>query len=231
MDSGGDDDGPLTPDLLADLQAGLLDDATAERLRQRIRDEPKAAHTSAGLDRVRRDLADLGADTSSAPDVPAAVTARIGAALHADRPAPKVHRLGLVIGLGAVLFAVVVGAVMLTRDPAPTWSSGPTAEKITVSRAPERMPLSNQQIVELLSRGPDFGPLADPQRRASCLSGLGYPADTTVLGAQPVDVDGTAGVLIALPADTPKAVLALVVDANCGPAHTGLLARTVVTRP
>jgi len=231
MDSGADDDGPLTPDVLADLQAGLLDDAAAARLRQRIRDEPQAAHMLAGLDRVRRELADLGADESSAPDVPAAVTARIGAALHADRPASKVHRLGLVIGLGAVLSAVVLGAVMLTRDPAPTWSSGPTAEKITVSRPPQRMPLSTPQIIELLSSGPDFGPLADPQRRASCLSGLGYPADTTVLGAQPVHVDGTAGVLIVLPADTPKAVLALVVDANCGPAHTGLLARTAVTRP
>src|SRR5215213_923745 len=219
MDSGAGDDGPLTPDLLADLQAGLLDDATAARLRQRIRAEPQAAHMLAGLDRVRRDLADLAADESSAPGVPPAVTARIGAALHADRPAPKIPRLGLVIGLGAILFAVVLGGVMLTRDPAPTWSSGPTAERITVSRAPQRMPLSNPQIIELLSSGPDFGALADPQRRASCLSGLGYSADTTVLGAEPVDVDGRASVLIVLPADTPKAVLALLVDAGCGPAH------------
>jgi hypothetical protein len=231
MDSGADGNGPLTPDVLADLQAGLLDDATAARLRQRIRDEPHAAHMLAGLDRVRVDLADLGADESSAPEVPAAVTARIGAALHADRPAAKIHRLGLFVGLGAVLVAVVVGAVMLSHDPPPTWSSGPTAEKITVSRAPQRMPLSSPQIIELLSSGPDYGPLADPQRRASCLSGLGYSADTTVLGAQPVDVDGRTGVLIVLPADTPQTVLALVVDADCSSAHTGLLAHTVVTRP
>jgi hypothetical protein len=231
MGSGADDDGPITPALLADLQAGLLDDATAARLRQRIRSEPQAAHMLDGLDRVRHDLADLGSDESSAPDVPAAVTARIGTALHTVRPAPKLHRLGLVTGLSAVLFAVVVGGVMLTRDPGPTWSTAPTAEKITVSRAPQRMPLSDAQILELLASSPDYGPLADPQRRASCLSGLGYPADTTVLGARPVDVDGTAGLLILLPADTPRAVLALVVEPNCSSAHTGLVAHTAVTRP
>jgi hypothetical protein len=231
MGSGADGGGPITPDLLADLQAGLLDDATAARLRQRIRAEPQAAHMLAGLDRVRRDLADLGSDESSAPDVPAAVTARIGTALHAARPTAKLHRLGLIAGLCAVLFAVVVGGVMLVRDPGPTWSAGPTAEKITVSRAPQHMPLSDSQILELLSSSPNYGPLADPQRRASCLSGLGYSADTTVLGARPIDVDGRAGVLILLPADTPKAVLALVVEPNCSSAHTGLLAHTAVTRP
>ncbi|MGX9788777.1 hypothetical protein [Mycobacterium sp. MMS18-G62] len=231
MDSDAVDDGPITPDLLADLQAGLLDDAAAARLRQRIRSEPQAAHTMAALDQVRRDLADLGADEASAPDVPAAVSARIGTALHAASPTPKFHRLALAIGLIAVLLAVVVGAVMLTRGPGPARSAGPTAEKITVSRTPAPMPLSDPQIIQLLSSNPDYGSLADPQRRAACVSSLGYPADTTVLGAQPVDVGGKAGVLILLPADTPKTVLALVVDANCSPAHTGLLAHTVVTRP
>lgn len=231
MDSGAD--GPLTPDLLADLQAGLLDDATAARLRQRIRSEPEAAHTMAALDRVRRDLADLGADEASAPDAPAAVTARVATALHAARPTPRLRRLGLVTGLGAALVAAAVGGVMLTRDPDPalTRSPGPTAEKITVSRSPQQMPLSDPQIIELLAETPDYGPLAEPQRRASCLSGLGFSADTTVLGARPVDVDGRAGVLIALPADTPKSVLAFVVEPNCNSAHTGLLAHTTVTRP
>jgi hypothetical protein len=231
MDGSAGEGGALTPELLADLQAGLLDDTTASRLRQRIRVEPEAAQTLAALDRVRRDLADLGADEASAPDVPAAVTVRIGTALHAARPTPKLHRIGLVIGIAAVLLAVVVGAAMLVRDSAPTRSAGPTAEKITVSRPPQPMPLSDPQIIALLSRSPDFGPLADPQQRGSCLSGLGYAATTRVLGAQPVDVDGRPGVLMLLPADTLKTVLALVVEPNCSSAHTALLAHTVVTRP
>jgi hypothetical protein len=126
---------------------------------------------------------------------------------------------------------VVVGALMLVHDPAPTRSAGPTAESITVSRPAVQLPLSDPQIVGLLSRSPDYGPLADPERRASCLSGLGYSAATAVLGAQPVDMHGRPGVLMVLPADTPKTVLVLVVEPGCNSAHTGLLANTLVTRP
>jgi len=45
---------PITPELLADLQAGLLDDATAVELRQRVRTDTDAAEMLAALDRVRR---------------------------------------------------------------------------------------------------------------------------------------------------------------------------------
>jgi hypothetical protein len=34
-----------------------------------------------------------------------------------------------------------------------------------------------------------------------------------------------------LPADTPRTVLALIVEPDCNSAHTGLLASTVVSRP
>jgi hypothetical protein len=201
-------------------------------------DEPDPA----AIDRVRRDLAALGTDEASAPEVPAAVTARVGAALRAARPpahavraaVPRMRRLqivGLVIGLGAAAVAAVIGGVMLIRDPAPTRSTGLTAESITVARPTSDIPLTDPEIVGLLSQDPDFGPLADPQRRASCLTGLGYPGATQVLGARPVDMHGRPGVLMLLPGDTPKAVVALVVEPNCSSAHTGLLADTVVTRP
>jgi hypothetical protein len=203
------------------------------------------------LERVRRALVHLGSDEASAPDVPAAMTARVGAALQAapphrvDRfhPGPATHALGrsvprlrrlqvwgLIIGLSAAVAGVVVGGAMLMRSE-PTKSAGPTAESITVSRPPPDIPLSDPQIVGLLSRSPDYGPLADPQRRASCLNGLGYAAATKVLGARPVDMYGRPGVLMLLPGETPKTVVALVVEPNCSSAHTGLLANTVVTRP
>jgi len=199
-------------------------------------DEPDPA----AIDRVRRDLAHLGSDEASAPDVPAAVTARIGVSLrrpaaHAVRAVvPRLRRLqvvGLVVGLGAAAVAAVIGGAMLIRDPAPTRSTGPTAESITVSRPTREIPLTDPQLLGLLSTSPDFGPLADPQRRASCLVGLGYPGATNVLGARPVDMHGRPAVLLLLPGDTPKAVAALVVEPNCSSAHTGLLADTVVTRP
>lgn len=236
---------PITPELLADLQAGLLDDSAAAALRQRIRTHPDAAEMLTALDRVRRGLADLGTDAASAPAVPAQVTARVSAALqaapphrpndgpaHSVRHTPRWQLVSLVAGVGATAVGVVIGAMMLTREPAPTWSAGPTAERITVSRTAARdLPLSDPQIVGLLSESPDYGPLADPQRRASCLSGLGYSAATTVLGARPVDMHGRPAVVMLLPADTPRTVLVVVVEPGCNSAHTGLLANTLVTRP
>ncbi|MBW8710989.1 MAG: hypothetical protein JF631_08025, partial [Mycobacterium sp.] len=143
----GHDPEPLTPELLADLQAGLLDDVTAAALRQRVRADPQAADMLASLDRVRRDLADLGIDEASAPDVSADVTARVGAALQAEpapqspggpahslRHTPRWQLVALVAGVAAVVVGVVVGGTMLVRDQAPTRSAGPTAQKITVSR-------------------------------------------------------------------------------------------------
>ena len=192
--------------------------------------------TPAALDQVRRDLAELGTDAASAPDVPAEVTARIGAALreqrspaHSVRHTPRWQLIALAAGVGAAAVGAVIGGLMLARDPAPTWSMGPTAE--TITRQATELPLSNPQIVGLLSQRPDYGPLADPRQRASCLSGLGFPATTAVLGAQPVDMNGRSAVLIVLPADTPQKVLALVVEPGCSSAHTGLLANTLVTRP
>ncbi|MCW2590329.1 MAG: hypothetical protein JWQ86_2756, partial [Mycobacterium sp.] len=69
MDGGaGDPYGPITADVLADLQAGLLDDDTAAHVRQRVRNDKALARQLGALDRVRRDLVVMGADASSAPD-------------------------------------------------------------------------------------------------------------------------------------------------------------------
>lgn len=197
-------------------------------------DEP----TPEQLDRVRRELAHLGTDEASAPEVPAAVTARVGAALRAAPPAHAVHAprlrriqiLGAAAGVCAAGVAIGLGALMLARGSSPTTrSTDVTAEHITVSA--RNFPLTGPQIVALLSERPDYGPLADPQRRASCLSGLGYPVAGQLLGARPVDLRGRPAMLIVLPADTPKKVVALVVEPNCGAAGTELLASTEVTRP
>lgn len=150
---------------------------------------------------------------------------------HSVRHTPPWQVAGLVAGVGAAVVGAVVGAVTLVGNPVPTRPGVPTAKSITVSRPVSDVPLPDPQIVGLLSRTPDYGPLADPQRRASCLSGLGYSAATPVLGGRPVDMQGRAGVLLVLAADTPRTLLALVVAPDCNSAHTGLLANTRVTRP
>lgn len=248
-ESGGDP--PLTAELLADLQAGLLDDDVAARLRKRVRADPDAQQTLHALNRVRRDIAALGTDVSGAPDISPGVISGIGAALRSARPAPggsgsrrraahavRPGNLGrparvvaALAGLAAAAAAAALGTVALVRAPAPPPSAPTTAQHITVSRPAAGIPLSDPQILALLDHEPDYGPLADPQRRTSCLEGLGYPASARVLGARPVEIDKRPGVLLVLPGDTPRAVAALAVAPTCSSANTGLLADRVVDRP
>lgn len=240
-DDGAGADPPLTVDALADLQAGLLDDDTAARLRKQVRKDPDAQQTMEALNRVRRDIAALGADESSAPDVAPGVVDGVVAALRREQPAahtigrgrlPRRARLAVAMaGLVAVVAAVWLGTSALITSPAPTPSRPTTAEHITVSRPPMTIPLSDQQILDLLGAKPDFGPLADPQRRTSCLAGLGYPADARILGARPVQIVGRAAIVLVLSGDTPGTVSALAVSPTCSSADTGLVADRIVNRP
>ncbi|KRE27252.1 hypothetical protein ASG82_12495 [Mycobacterium sp. Soil538] len=61
--------------------------------------DPDPAQAFAESAAVRRELRRLGADDASAPDVPAHVTARVGAALrNATPPRPVSRRLTLGVG-------------------------------------------------------------------------------------------------------------------------------------
>ena len=238
-------DPPLTVELLADLQAGLLDDETAARVRTRVRADPDAEGLLRALNQVRRDVAAVGASPGSAPDAPPHVTARISAALqaadppsngspgaaHSARPPVRPARVvAAVAGVCAVLAAVGVGTVALLRAPGPTASTPVTAEHITVSTPPMVIPLSRDEILALLRRSPDYGPLSDPARRGSCLAGLGYSASTQVLGARPVEINARPGVVLVVPGDTPDKLSVYAVALNCSAADTGLLASTEIPR-
>jgi len=238
---------PLTVEALADLQAGLLDDDTAARLRKKVRADPDARQTMDALNRVRHDIAALGTDASSAPKVAPQVVDSVAAALRAERPErsrrraahtvrpgrlPRSARVAVAVaGLAAAAAAVWLGTAALITAPPPTPSRPTTAEHITVSRPPMTIPLSDQQILALLDGQPDLGPFADPQRRTSCLAGLGYPADARVLAARPVEIAGRPAILLVLPGDTPGTVAALAVAPTCSSADTGLLADRIVNRP
>ncbi len=239
-----DDEGgpPPTADALADLQAGLLDDAAAARLRRQIRTDPDARQTLEALNRVRREVAALGSDPSSAPPVAPEVVDRIAAGLHGEPtgPAHSVRRgrfprptrtAFAAAGLTAAAAAAWLGVSALITPPVQMPSRPTTVEHITVSRPPATIPLSDREIIALLDRAPDLGPLTDPRRRASCLAGLGYPADTRVLGARAVDIAGHPAVLLVLPGDAPEALAALAVAPTCSSVNTGLSADRIVHRP
>jgi hypothetical protein len=226
------DDTPVTLEQLAQLQAGTLDDATAAWLRQKISDDPELARRLAALERVRSDLA------GPAPQAPADITARIGAALRAAPPPghgtgnpQRRRRVAALAGIAALAVAAVIGTVMALNDSEqpPTPPGGPTAEYLKTPRH-AGMPMSDQNILALLNRPPQLGPLADPQRIASCRQGLGYSSTTPVLGATTLN-DGGPRVLLLLPATDPKSVMALLVGADCRATDAGLLADAELTRP
>jgi hypothetical protein len=244
MDAAESDEGgpPPSVDSLADLQAGLLDDETAARLRKQVRTDPDARQSMDALNRVRREVAALRSDPWSAPDVDPAAVDRITGALRAERPGaahtvgrgrlPRSARLAVAMaGLAAVAAAAWLGTRALLTPPASMPSSPTTIDHITVSRPPPAIPLSDQQILALIDREPDFGALTDPRRRAACLSGLGYPANAQVLGARPVDIAGHPAVLLVLDGDSPGSVRALAVAPTCSAANTGLSADRIVDRP
>jgi hypothetical protein len=150
---------------------------------------------------------------------------------HAIGPRIRPARLAALAGLAAALIGLGLGTAALLHVPAPAPRPHQTLQEITVSSPAALIPLSDSEVFGLLDQRPDYGGLGDPKRLASCLNGLAYPTNTRVLGAQPVDIDGRAGVLLVLPADRPDTVIALAVAPNCSSVDTGLLADTTVRRP
>jgi hypothetical protein len=240
-------DPPLTVELLADLQAGILDDETAARVRRQVRADPHAAGVLRALNQVRRDVAAVGADPGAPPDPPPDVAGRVSAALrsadpvtgdsarppaHSARPRLRPARvIAAAAGVCAVFAAIGVGTIALMHAPAPAPDTPGDIEHITVSTPPMEIPLSPNEILRLLDHSPDYGPLTDPARRASCLTGLGYPASTQILGARPVQINARPGVVLVIPGDSPHILAVYAVSPNCSAADTGLLANTQVSRP
>lgn len=240
-------DPPLTVELLADLQAGILDDEAAARVRSQVRADPHAADVLDALNRVRREVAAVGTDPGAPPDPPAKVTRRVSAALRAAEPAstdangPVDHSarphlrpartIAAAAGVCAALAAIGFGTVALLHVPEPAPDTPGDVQHITVSTPPMEIPLSQNEILGLLGRSPDYGTLNDPARRASCLTGLGYPASTQVLGARPVEINARPGIVLVIPGDSPHVLAVFAVSPNCSAADTGLLANTQVPRP
>lgn len=155
--------------------------------------------------------------------------ASTGPAAHARRPAIRRGRLiAAGVGVAAVLTAVGLGTTALLRSTGPTTSTLTSASMITVT---PKMPISSRELNGLIARSPDFGPLADPKRRAACLSALGYPSSVQVLGAQTLQVNGRPAVVLVLPGEEPDVIVGVTVAASCSAVNTGLIADTTVRRP
>jgi hypothetical protein len=211
-------------DLLADLDAGVLDPATAAEVRAAAARDPDAAAVLAALAGTRAELGKL-AD----PPVPAEYASRWDAALAAQAAAPssppppagrvvphrsrsRRRRIRPALVAAAVIAAVgVAGVVMPQREPAPLSLDG-----VDLAAA------------GLTVRGDfDVGDLADPARRVGCLRAAeppGVPPDAALLGGRDVVLDGRDGVLLLLAGGRPGRLHIVVVEPGCGP-DRGVLIR------
>lgn len=119
-----------------------------------------------------------------------------------------------------------VAGPSLSQQIAPR-TAAPVAPELPAQSAlgDTAFPISGNAITALVGRTPAFGDLEDAGRRASCLTGLGFSASTPVLGAQTLDVDGPA-VLMVLPAERPGELLAVAVRPGCNQSDPQRVAQT-----
>jgi len=160
----------------------------------------------------------------------------------ADRLAPVApirRRAGITAAhWGAGLMAVAAAAAVLALPGVQASVNAPSATAPTArsaaappttgrSAASAATPADRPDGMALLGKdlpvgGRDYGPLADPGRRAGCLDHVGA-AGASVLGARQVSLSGRAGVLLVLATDTPGQMRLLVVSPDCGPGQGEVL--------
>jgi hypothetical protein len=238
-------DGRLDLDVLADLDAGLLDAERAAQVRAAAAGDPRASAALAALAATRADLAGL-----PDPAVPPQVAARWAAALDTEAvrghtlaeqsladpqpayptagaspdtarsdPAARLGRLRprpALVAAVVLAAAVVAGALWGRPDPLPS------LDRVDLAAA-GRAALGTT----------DVGDLADPARRAACLRVVGPPGvapDAPLLGGRRVEVDGRPAVLLVLASGELGRFHIAVVDPGCGPGGGALLRSADVGR-
>ncbi|ORA71679.1 hypothetical protein BST26_07640 [Mycolicibacterium insubricum] len=133
------------------------------------------------------------------------------------------------MGSAAVVAAAAVGIPMALRTTGASMHGAPASlQHITVD--PTRVPLPIPELQDLLDQPADLGPLSDGRRRAACLTGLGYPSGTPVLGGSQIRVAGRNAILLVLAGDQPDSYDAVAVAPTCSAADTGRLAATAFTQ-
>ncbi len=246
---------PFALDLLADLHAGVPDDAAGHSLRHLMAADPAAAAVFRALEATVADLAAL----RTAPvgvSVPATVAARIDAALATLTP---ITSAGAAVGvplppavpdLGAARRAMRAraGARRRGRVGSGRAGGGPLAWAAAVAavvlvggvvsgvvggRTDTVQGRAQAQPIDLgdgqLGTAV-LGPLQDRAVLAGCLSANGVTAGTPLLGSAEVLLRGRPGVLLLLPSGTAGIITALVVGPTCSADDPALITQKAIGR-
>lgn len=226
-------DAPYSLDLLADLHAGVLDDAVSNRLWPLVREDPDAMFVITALDRVSARLGEVGRESASGLPIPPHVAERIDrsldAATHVDELSRRRKRMLVTVSaaasvllLGAVLTAITIGSVgsdTSGSDTSNTVADGPAAPTLIVDSGS----VDDSIAYSVMGESVDV-PLVRSGALASCLAANGFDADSPVLGNAPIEVDGREGVVLVLPQTGPGGGLTLLaVQPDCAEGNPATL--------
>jgi hypothetical protein len=242
---------PWSVDVLADLHAGVLDDARAAELWPLVDADPEAREILAALDATQADLAALA--HAPAPRMPAEFAARLDAALAAEAAA-KFPEAGQTASAPQDAQVVDLAAARRNRNKRLGWAAGVlTAAAAAVVAVTVAIPGTSQQtgtpnVAAPAPTGPsvgndgagaqaligkavgvrDFGPLQNEDRLDACIAAAGLDPKVRPEGIRPVNVGGKAGVMIILTTGKLAQFRLVAFGADCGPGNPAVLFDKVV---
>ena len=237
---------PWSVDVLADLHAGVFDEAESARLWPLVNADPEAREVLAALDSTLDDL--HGMPEIPVPAMPPEFAARLDAAIAAEaaaRPAAAVQtpspapvidlararqqrnrRLGWAGGVVAVA-AAVAAVVLVVGQPKTTGGQSVAAAPPTGGSSMSSGQLNLSSALAAVGRS-DYGPLADPARLSACLAANGQDPNRKPAGASQITLDGKPGVLLVLTTGHTAQFRLLVVGPDCAAGRPDTLADAVV---
>ncbi|MFJ7211108.1 hypothetical protein [Amycolatopsis sp. NPDC098790] len=241
---------PWSVDVLADLHAGVLDDAEAAELWPLVNADPEAREILAALDATQADLASL-ADVP-APPMPAEFAARLDAALAAEaaakfpepRTAPEQgnapvvdlaaarrrrnKRLGWAAGVLTAAAAAVVAVTVAIPNTAQQSGTPNVAAPAPTGPSVGSDGSGAQALIGKAVGVRDFGPLQTEDKLDACIAAAGLDPEVRPEGIRPVNVGGKAGVMIILTTGKLAQFRLVAFGADCGPGNPAVLFDKVV---
>lgn len=231
-------------DVLADLHAGVLDEATAAELWPKAQADPEAREILAALDATSGSLGELGQSPAPEP-IPEHVAARLDRtiageqAARGDQPRGNVADLGMArrkrnkrTGWISGVVAAAAVVVALATVGVANLGGGNTEQGNPVAEKPNELQLDRS---ELGSKGMsaalgarDYGPLRDAKRLSACLAANQAGTVRDVAGAKQLDLEGKPAVMILLTTGKTGQFRMLVVGKDCAEGKPSTLSNSLV---
>lgn len=233
---------PWSVDLLADLHAGVLDQAEAERLWPQVNADPEAQAIIEALEATTADLATLG--SAPAPPMPQDVAARIDAALVREVEqsfglAPVVsidaarrrrnRRIGWISGVVAVAAAAVVAVAVALPNGGIT-GGNPVAQPPQAGQGGPLVVQSDhpEAVVGQLNGSKDYGGLGSADKLNACLQAAGFAPTANPVGVRPGTIDGQQAILVLLTTGKVAQFRLVAFAPTCGAGNSGVLMNKVI---